>query len=92
MGVNFIKRHEIQQIREPKGIPRMVVKGDPRTTAVRKHGDQLVRMGPEIKTLQENISKDEMKLIATWSVCTRARFTPLVQSLGMNWGKTKEIK
>ena len=34
MGSELHKKAWIQQIREPKGIPRMMVKGDPRTTAV----------------------------------------------------------
>lgn len=36
MGSEVHKKAWIQQIREPKGIPRMMVKGDPRTTAVQE--------------------------------------------------------
>lgn len=36
MGSEHHKKAWIQQIREPKGIPRMMVKGDPSTTAVQE--------------------------------------------------------
>lgn len=63
-----------------------MVKGDPRTTAAQEARRSISPDGIRAGMASGEQDKDKMKLMATWGVWIERemRFTPLVQSLGMN--------